>query len=124
MSTTSTDPLDTLVGRRGHQGVPAEYPGAIWQRVLRSELATLDRQPQGPSAHLEGGGRLGQIHPSLRDSPVAIVAGDSMMAPQGRDAFLRPAIAPSRPQPMAVEHPGDHRVRADLSPDTHCRDDL
>src|SRR5215470_17398790 len=97
MATASTDPLDELIGHRGHQGVPPEYPGALWQRMLRGELAALDRQPWGPSAHLENGGRLGQIHPSFQGSPIAIVAGDSMMAPQGSDAFLRPAIAPSRP---------------------------
>jgi hypothetical protein len=45
MATASTDPLDELVSRRGHQGVTPEYPGAIWQRMFRGELATLDRQP-------------------------------------------------------------------------------
>ena len=102
----------------GRHGVSSQRrllkdPRALREGMLGGALAALDREPERPRAQPHDGRGFRQIQPTLRHPRLPVIARDLVMAPQGRDALLRPAVALSGLEPIAVQDPRDQLVGTD-----------
>ena len=75
--------------------------------MLGGDLAAFGRGAKSPGAHAQLTCRLREVHPGRGVALIVAVAGDPVVATQGRHAFLRPAIAAPGEQAVAIEEAGD-----------------
>jgi hypothetical protein len=95
------------------QGLFAEDPRSIRERVLSLDFASLHREPEGSRAHAKKRSSFDEIHLAFRGSVIAFIYRDAMMTTQRSNSFARPSVASSRKHSVPVQNAGNQIVGAD-----------
>ena len=96
------------------QPLAMENPGAIWQGMFGDDLPALDPQTECPRTYPQEGGRFSQIHPTLYFAVLGTVAWNAVVTTQRDHAFAGPTIPSPGLQTIAIQHPGNQIVGADV----------
>src|ERR1700739_2503326 len=93
-----------LLPRVAIENRPADYPGAVGERMIGRDFASINCQPQRSWADTEVIGGIGQADPKRLF--VGLITGDAIVASQKRDSLPRPTVTASREGTVAVQNAG------------------